>query len=431
MDTQALAGRRILVGVSGGIAAYKAAELVRLFVKAGAQVRVVMTAAAREFITPLTLQALSQHPVATDTFDLTQEAMTWSGAPLGAGVQGATGSPVGHIELADRAELLVIAPASADVIARLANGLANDLLSTVALACRAPLVLAPAMNVNMWRHAATQHNLSTLVRRGAITVGPDAGELACGWVGAGRMMEPAEIAQACARVFSPRDWDGQRVLVTAGPTFEPVDPVRFLGNRSTGKMGFAVAQAAARRGARVTLIAGPTALATPAGVERVDVETARQMREAVLERVDAQALVVMSAAVADYRPRAEAAHKLKKDALGEAPSIPLVQNPDILAELGARAYARKRPVLVGFAAETEDVSARAVAKRRDKGCDLLVANDVSEPGSGFGTDTNRVIVVGSDGQVDHWPQLTKDEVADRLLDRARPMMTTVEALKRA
>src|SRR3954454_11825632 len=273
-----LNGRRIVVAVAGVIAAYKAAELVRALVKMGAEVRVVMTDAAQKFITPLTLQALSQHPVATDTFDLTQEAT------------------IGHIQLADTAELLVIAPATADVIARLANGLANDLLTTVALACRAPLLLAPAMNVNMWRHPATQANLRTLVERGAHTVGPDAGELACGWIGEGRMMEAADIAAACEKLLGPRDWAGRRVLVTAGPTYEPIDPVRFLGNRSTGKMGFAIAARAARRGAAVTLIAGPTALATPAGVTRVDVETARQMREETLAHVDGSAMVVMTAA---------------------------------------------------------------------------------------------------------------------------------------
>jgi phosphopantothenoylcysteine decarboxylase/phosphopantothenate--cysteine ligase len=400
-----LSQRRIVVTVAGGIAAYKAAELVRALVKAGATVRVVMTAAAQQFITPLTLQTLSQHPVATDTFDLTQEAT------------------IGHIQLADWAELLVVAPATADLIARLAHGLANDLASTVALACRAPLLLAPAMNVNMWRHPATQANLRILVERGVLTVGPDAGELACGWIGEGRMIEPAEIAAACARALSPRDWQGRRVLVTAGPTFEPIDPVRFVGNRSTGKMGFAIARQAARRGARVTLVAGPTALATPVGVERVDVETARQMREAVLARVEGQALVVMTAAVADYRPASAAPQKLKKDALGDAPSLTLTRNPDILAELRGRA-----PVVVGFAAETEDVERRAVDKLRQKGCDLLVANDVSEEGSGFGTDTNRVLVVGRDGAVERLPRLTKDEVADRILDRARALLGPAEAV---
>jgi phosphopantothenoylcysteine decarboxylase / phosphopantothenate---cysteine ligase len=400
-----LSGRRIVVGVAGGIAAYKAAELVRALVKQGAHVRVVMTAAAQQFITPLTLQSLSQQPVATDTFALSQE------------------QTIGHIQVADWAELLVIAPATADLIARLAHGLANDLLSTVALACRAPLLLAPAMNVNMWRHPATQANLKLLVERGALTCGPDAGELACGWVGEGRMMEAAEIAAACVRALGKRDWQGRRVLVTAGPTFEPIDPVRFLGNRSTGKMGFAIARQAARRGARVTLVAGPVALTTPAGVvERIDVETAEQMRAATLQHADGQALIVMTAAVADYRPSAAAPQKLKKDALGDAPAIALTRNPDILAELAGRA-----PVVVGFAAETEDVERHAQAKLAAKGCDLIVANDVSEAGSGFGSDTNRVLLVGRDG-VEALPQLSKDEVADRILDRAARLLGPAEAV---
>jgi phosphopantothenoylcysteine decarboxylase / phosphopantothenate---cysteine ligase len=400
-----LTGRRVVVGVAGGIAAYKAAELVRALVKVGAEVRVVMTEAAQKFITPLTLQALSQHPVATDTFDLTQEAT------------------IGHIQLADTAELLVIAPATADVIARLAHGMANDLLTTVALACRAPLLLAPAMNVNMWRHPATQANLKTLVERGAHTVGPDAGELACGWVGEGRMIEPPVIAARCVELLGRRDWAGRRVLVTAGPTYEPIDPVRFVGNRSTGKMGFAIAARAARRGAEVTLVAGPTALATPPGVRRVDVETASQMREATLGHVDGTAIVVMTAAVADYRPASPAPQKLKKSALGDAPAIALAKNPDILAELKGRA-----PVVVGFAAETEDVERHAAEKLAQKGCDLIVANDVSEAGSGFGTDTNRVILLARDGSVDRLPQLTKDEVADRILDRARALLGPAEAV---
>jgi len=400
-----LSGRRIVVGVAGGIAAYKAAELVRALVKAGAEVRVVMTEAAQKFITPLTLQALSQHPVATDTFDLTQEAT------------------IGHIQLADAAELLVIAPATADVIARLAHGMANDLLTTVALACRAPLLLAPAMNVNMWRHPATQANLRVLVERGAHTVGPDAGELACGWVGEGRMIEAADIAAACAELLGPRDWAGRRVVVTAGPTYEPIDPVRFVGNRSTGKMGFAIAARAARRGAEVTLIAGPTALPTPAGVTRIDVATALEMRAATLQHVDGSAMVVMTAAVADYRPAAESPQKLKKEALGDAPALTLTKNPDILAELKGRA-----PVVVGFAAETEDVERHAAEKLQRKGCDLIVANDVSEEGSGFGTDTNRVVLLARDGSVERLPRLAKDEVADRILDRARALLGPSEAV---
>jgi phosphopantothenoylcysteine decarboxylase/phosphopantothenate--cysteine ligase len=351
------------------------------------------------------MQALSQHPVATDTFDLTHEAT------------------IGHIQLADSAELLVIAPATADVIARLAHGLANDLLTTVALACRAPLLLAPAMNVNMWRHPATQENLKTLVGRGVHTVGPDAGELACGWIGEGRLIEPAEIAAACGKLLGGRDWSGRRVVVTAGPTFEPIDPVRFIGNRSTGKMGFAIAARAARRGAEVTLIAGPTSLPTPAGVRRVDVETARQMRQATLDAVEGAAMVVMTAAVADYRPSVEAPEKLKKAELGDAPSVALTKNPDILAELKGRA-----PVVVGFAAETEDVERHAAEKLRQKGCDLIVANDVSEAGSGFGTDTNRVVLLARDGSIERLPLLNKDEVAERILDRARALLGPAEAV---
>ena len=400
-----LNGRRIVVGVAGGIAAYKAAELVRALVKLGASVRVVMTQAAQEFITPLTLQSLSQQPVATDTFDLSQE------------------QTIGHIQVADWAELLVIAPATADIIARLAHGLANDLLSTVALACRAPLLLAPAMNVNMWQHPATQANLQLLVARGVFTCGPDAGALACGWIGSGRMMEAADIAAACVQALGKRDWSGRRVLVTAGPTFEPIDPVRFVGNRSTGKMGFAIARQAARRGAQVTLVAGPVALATPPGVTRIDVETALQMRSATLAHADGNALIVMTAAVADYRPAEVAPHKLKKDALGDAPSVTLTRNPDILAELAGRA-----PVVVGFAAETEEVERHALAKLRAKRCDLIVANDVSEAGSGFGSDTNRVLIVDRDGAVESLPQLTKDEVADRILDRAARLLGPNEAV---
>ena len=429
-DEQVLSGRRIVLGVTGGIAAYKAAELTRLFVKAGAEVRVMMTASAQQFITPLTLQALSQHPVATDTFDLTQEASGWSGDDEQGATYSASGAPslrrgpIGHIALADRAELLVIAPATANALAHLAHGLADDLVSTVALACQAPLLIAPAMNVNMWMHAATRANLETLKARGAHVVGPASGELACGWVGAGRMVEPVEIARAAAEVLArsqARDWQGRAVLVTAGPTYEAIDPVRFVGNRSTGKMGFAIARAAARRGARVTLVAGPTALPTPPGVERVDVESARQMAAAVEARAESQALIVMTAAVADYRPADVAAHKLKKEALGQAPALALTQNPDILAGLGHKAFSGRRPILVGFAAETDDVERNAVEKRRKKGCDLLVANDVSEAGSGFGTDTNRVLIVDEAG-VERLPLLTKDEVADRLLDRARPLV---------
>jgi len=399
-----LRGRRICLGISGGIAAYKGAELVRAFVKEGATVQVVLTRAAEHFVTKLTLQTLSGRPVASELFDLDAE------------------SQIGHIRVADEAELLVVAPATADLIARLAHGLADDLLATIALATKAPLLLAPAMNVNMWQHPQTQANLSHLVRRGVHTVGPDAGELACGWVGAGRMIEPPEIVEAARRILSrddaARDLAGVPVLITAGPTHEAVDPVRYLGNRSSGKMGFALARRAAARGAQVTLVAGPVALPTPPGVERVDVTSAREMRDAVLLREPDMRCIVKAAAVADFRPAAVPAEKIKKgDA--EGMTLQLLRNPDILAELGARRRERggSTPILVGFAAETSDVEREAAAKLAKKGCDLLVANDVSQPDAGFSVDTNRVILFATDRAPERLPLLSKDQTADRILDR--------------
>ncbi len=399
-----LAGRNVLVGVSGGIAAYKAAELVRLFVRADAQVRVMMTRGAQAFVTPLTFQSLSQKPVATDTFDLSEELT------------------IGHIALADAAELVILAPATAHLIARLAHGLADDVVTTVALARSPearPLLVAPAMNVNMWRHAATQQNIATLKSRGAIVVGPDEGDLACGWVGAGRMAEPAEIFARAVELLGSADLAGVRITISAGPTHEPVDAVRFLGNRSSGKMGFALATRARSRGADVTLIAGPVALATPAGVRRIDVSTAAQMKQAVDEAAATSDVVIMAAAVADYAPQNPASGKLKKRSLGDGPAIALRANPDILAELGARIFAR-RPILVGFAAETEALVQSARQKLAEKKCDLVVANDVSEPDAGFGSDRNRVVLV--DGMHDQeLPLLPKSEVADRILDRVRTL----------
>ncbi len=389
----ALVGKSILLGVTGGISAYKAAELCRLLRKAGAEVRVVMTRAACEFITPLTLQTLTGHPVARELFDLTQEA------------------DVGHIRLADEADLVVIAPATADAIARMAAGMADDLLAAVVLATRAPILLAPAMNVNMWEHPLTRDNLRRLVGTGRVsTVGPDRGELACGWIGAGRLVDPSEVvAEAEAilgRAAPGRPLAGKGVVVTAGPTFEAVDDVRFLGNRSSGKMGFALAGAAASLGADVTLIAGPVALATPAGVgRRVDVESALEM-QAALEAAAAKAdVVVMAAAVADFRPAARHPGKLARrapraGAPAEGLTLALVANPDLLATLGAHRRGAT-PFLVGFAAETgltaDQLVARATAKLREKGCDLVVANDVGQPGLGFGSDENAVTLVHADG----------------------------------
>jgi phosphopantothenoylcysteine decarboxylase/phosphopantothenate--cysteine ligase len=399
-----LNGRRICVGLSGGIAAYKGAELVRLLVKEGATVQVVLTRAAEEFVTRLTLQTLSGRPVGTDLFDLDQE------------------SKIGHIRIADEAELLVIAPATAHLIARLAAGLADDLLTTVALATRAPILIAPAMNVNMWEHPATRDNLATLVGRGVHTVGPDAGGLACGWIGPGRLIEPPEIVAACARLLGPRDLDGVPILITAGPTHEAVDPVRYVANRSTGKMGFALARRAAARGARVTLVAGPVALPTPPGVERVDVTTAREMREAVLSRDADVSCVIKAAAVADFRPAIISEDKIKK---GDADTLTMVleRNPDILTELSQRKRARGgRPILVGFAAEVGDVTRWAEEKLARKGCDLLVANDVSRPDAGFASDQNRVTLFAPSADPEEVPLQSKDSVADHILDRVRALL---------
>jgi phosphopantothenoylcysteine decarboxylase / phosphopantothenate---cysteine ligase len=393
-----LAGATIVVGVGGGIAAYKAAEIVRLFDKAGASVRVVMTARAQEFIRPLTFQALTRHPVFTDLFSLTEEAT------------------IGHIQLADAADLVVVAPATANVIARLAAGMTDDALAAVCLATRARVLLAPSMNVNMWQHPLTQANLRRLMDvAGHQVVGPGDGFLACRWTGPGRLAEPADIVEAAALLLARQDLAGRRVVIDAGPTYEPVDPVRFLGNRSSGKMGFALAAAARRRGATVTLVAGPTPLPDPVGVDVVRVQTAREMQAAVQQASGKCDAMILAAAVADYRPHKPAGQKLKKHDLGKKPSIDLVENPDILADAGA-ARRGALPVLIGFAAETRDVVANARAKLAAKKCDLIVANDVAEPGSGFGTDTNRVTLVSAD-DVEEVAQADKAVVAHRILDR--------------
>ncbi len=401
----ALEGRRVVLGITGGIAAYKGAELCRLLIKAGATVRVVMTDAATRFITPLTLQTLSGAPVATDLFDPTAEA-----------------SEIGHIKLADEAELLIIAPATADAIARMAAGMANDLLTAVVLATRAPVLLAPAMNVNMWENPLTQANLARLLGpEGAgriTTVGPDRGELACGWVGAGRLIEPAEILAEAIRLLgaSPPpsdDLPARRVVVTAGPTREPVDDVRFIGNRSSGKMGAALAAAALARGATVTLIAGPGTPAV-AGVRRVDFETAAELEQALTAAAVDADVVVMAAAVADFRPAHRAPGKLSRRS-GEL-ALVLAPVPDLLAGL-AEARRDGRPYLVGFAAETAGGAAltgRAAAKLGDKGCDAIVANDVSAPGIGFDADDNAVTVLFAGGEQVELGRASKRAIAERL-----------------
>jgi phosphopantothenoylcysteine decarboxylase/phosphopantothenate--cysteine ligase len=388
-----LAGRSVLVGLSGGIACYKACEVVRLLVGAGAKVSVIMTRGAREFVTPLTLQTLAGHPVATETFDLMQE------------------SQIGHIRLADEAEVVVVAPATANVLAKLATGIADDLLTTVLLATRAPLVLAPAMNVHMWNHVSVQGNVARLRDRGARVVGPTSGALACGYEGMGRLAPPEDIVEEAHAALAPQDLLGEHVLVSAGPTHEPLDPARYLSNRSSGKMGYAVARAARRRGATVTLVSGPTALACPGGVDLVAVENAREMGRAMAERFRQASVVVMAAAVADYRPRHPLARKMKKGAA--FCSLELARNPDILAGLGRR---KRGQVLVGFAAETHDLLHEAERKLRAKHLDLVVANDVTEPGAGFGADENVVHFVDPRGRREALPRLPKDEVAERILD---------------
>jgi len=390
----ALTDKAIVVGVSGGIAAYKAAELVRLLTTAGARVRVMMTRNAQEFITPLTLQTLSMNPVATETFSLTQE------------------SEIGHIRLADTADAIVIAPATADVIAKAANGLADDFLTTVLLAARCPIAFAPAMNVHMYEHPAVVENLGKLRARGITIVKPAAGALACGYEGKGRLPEPVFIVEELTRMLSRRDLQDERILVTAGPTQEAIDPVRFVSNRSTGKMGFAIARAAWRRGAEVRLIAGPSALNTPYGVERVDVVSAAELLDATGSNFPWCSTLVMAAAVADFRPAKPASQKLKKNPHGIRLELAAIADelPRLAAQKGDRA-------VIGFAAETEDLEVNAADKLQRKGLDFIVANDVSRPDAGFAVDTNIVTIVAADGHRETTPKLSKDEVGDVILDR--------------
>jgi phosphopantothenoylcysteine decarboxylase / phosphopantothenate---cysteine ligase len=389
-----LAGKTIVLGVTGGIAAYKAAEIVRLLVKDGATVRVIMTKNAQEFITPLTLQTLSGNPVSTETFSLTQE------------------SEIGHIRLADSADLIVIAPATANVIAKLAYGLADDLLTTVLLAATAPVLVAPAMNVHMYAHPLVQENMRKLASLGYGFVEPTEGFLACGYEGKGRLADPEDIIEEVRATLSKKDLRGERIIVTAGPNAEPIDPVRFITNRSTGKMGFAMARVAWRRGAEVTLVSGPTALPPPRGVCFCPVHTAREMRQAVLAHYPQATMVISAAAVADYRPAQIAPQKLKK---GEGNfAIGLTRNPDILAELGQQKGQR---LLVGFATETEEVLQNAARKLRSKNLDMIVANDVTQEGAGFAHDTNIVTLIDRNERSETLPLMSKDEVAHMVYDR--------------
>lgn len=393
--------RTVLLCVGGGIAAYKACEVARLVVKGHGTVRVAMTPAATRFVGPLTFQAISGAPVLVDLLD------------------GGLNLSYGHLELARAADLVIVAPATADLLARIRAGMGDDAVTTTLLAVTCPVLLAPAMNTRMWQNPAVQENLATLRARGFHVVGPGAGELADGDVGEGRLADPDEIAAAAGGLLGNRDLVGRRVLVTAGPTREPIDPVRFISNPSTGKMGYAVAAVAARRGAAVTLVSGPTPLADPPGVSVVRVETAEEMARAVDAEAGAMDLFVGAAAVSDYRPRAAAAQKIKKRDADE--TLVLARTPDILAGLGARhAGAPGAPALVGFAAETEEVVANAREKLERKGCDLVVANQVGGPGAGFGTDTNRVWLVSRTevGEVEG----SKERVAEAILDRILPVL---------
>ena len=389
----------VVLGVTGCIGAYKACEVLRELQRRGVEVRVVMTAAATRFVAPMTFEALSRQPVFHDQW-----------AP------GANGD-IRHVSIADEADLLLVAPATANILGKFARGIADDALSTLYLATKAPVLVAPAMNVNMYDHPAVQENLATLRARGVLVVEPGRGYLACGWLGKGRLAEPEEIVDAAMAVLARRhDLDGETVLVTAGPTIEDIDPVRYVSNRSSGKMGYRLAEAARDRGAKVILVSGPTSLAAPHGVEVVPVRSAQDMQRAVAERVGPATVVIAAAAVSDFRPAAPSLSKVKK---GSGPvSLELVRTPDILQGLAEAKGAR---VLVGFAAETEDLLANARKKLEAKSLDLVVANDVTAAGAGFGADTNAVVLLKRDGSRVDVPVAGKREVAERILDEVRAL----------
>ncbi|WP_342639167.1 bifunctional phosphopantothenoylcysteine decarboxylase/phosphopantothenate--cysteine ligase CoaBC [Vibrio metschnikovii] len=391
---QTLAGKHILLGISGGIAAYKCAELTRRLRERGAEVRVVMTHAAKEFITPLTMQAVSGYPVAESLLDPAAEAS------------------MGHIELAKWADLVLLAPATADLIARLVAGMGNDLLTTVVLATDAPVVISPAMNQQMYRNQATQDNIATLVRRGVSVWGPAAGEQACGDVGPGRMLEPLELVERCDAFFAPKPLLGKKLLLTAGPTREALDPVRYITNHSSGKMGFAIADAAATLGAEVTLISGPVTLTTPAKVKRINVQSALEMHAAVMDHAQQHDIFIGCAAVADYRPDVVAEQKIKKNEQSDTLCISMVKNPDIVASVAA--LTERRPFTVGFAAETQDVEKYALGKLTKKKLDMICANDVSISGQGFDSNNNALMVYWSNGQ-HALPLSSKRELAQALM----------------
>lgn len=387
----------VVLGVTGGIAVYKACELLRLLQKRGIDVFVVMTQNACRFVAPLTFETLSGHPVAVDTFDRPQ---TWE---------------VEHIALAKRADLFLIAPATANIMGKMACGIADDMLSTTVMATRAPVLVAPAMNTGMWENAAVQQNVKTLRARGVEIVAPVSGHLACGDSGAGKLEDVAVIAErACELLFAKKDMEGLRVMVTAGPSREALDPVRYISNRSSGKMGYAIAQAAQKRGAEVTLLSGPVAIEAPQGVKLVPFTTTQELLDRASELAQEQDLLIQAAAPADYRAKEVAPQKIKKQG-GEPMTFTLVENPDVAATLGKAK--RSGQVFVGFAAETNDVLAHARDKLARKNLDMIVANDVTRPGAGFDVDTNIVTLITKDGQ-EALPMMSKAEVAQRILDRA-------------
>ncbi|GLR76376.1 bifunctional phosphopantothenoylcysteine decarboxylase/phosphopantothenate--cysteine ligase CoaBC [Aliivibrio sifiae] len=392
-----LSGKRILLGISGGIAAYKCAELTRRLIERGAEVRVVMTTAAKEFITPLTMQAVSGHPVADSLLDPAAEAS------------------MGHIELAKWADIVLIAPATADLIARMAAGMGNDLLSTLVLATDSPIAVSPAMNQQMYSNIATQENIATLSRRGMNIWGPAAGQQACGDVGMGRMLEPMDLVHLCEDFFHTNDkkpLQGHSLLITAGPTREALDPVRYISNHSSGKMGFAIADAAAKLGAKVTLVSGPVNLATPDNVERIDIESADQMHNAVMDTAKAHTIFIACAAVADFRPSLVSEQKLKKTSNDDGMTIHMVKNPDIVASVAA--MTEKRPFTVGFAAETQDVEKYSRGKLERKNLDMICANDVSIKGQGFNSDNNALHLYWKNGDK-ALPLTTKSELGKTIM----------------
>ncbi|HZD42179.1 MAG TPA: bifunctional phosphopantothenoylcysteine decarboxylase/phosphopantothenate--cysteine ligase CoaBC [Terriglobales bacterium] len=383
----------LVLGVTGGIACYKAVELVRLLVKDGFTVQVIMTRGALEFVTPLTFQTVSGRPVATETFNLTQE------------------SEIGHINLADSANLFVVAPATANVIGKIAAGIADDLLTTVLMATQAPVLIAPAMNIHMYENPILQENIRKLRRVGYHFIEPAEGYLACGYVGKGRLQEPQQILEEIRRLVQKKDMVGEKLLITAGPNREPLDPIRYLSNRSSGKMGYALARAGLRRGAEVLLISGPTEMEPPTGARLISVTTAAEMREAVLGEFPGSTAVIMAAAVTDYRPVGFANQKIKR---GKGPiELRLEPNPDILKEIGAR---KNGKLLVGFAAETEELIANAEKKLKEKNLDMIVANNVTEAGAGFDVDTNVATILDRTGAVRSLPLMSKEALADEVFD---------------